>query len=98
MERKAVDRCIPRPRTLTDDSYTGGEVVHTGRLFFDPDVNEEIQATSPYSANTTRETALADDGIHDDGGAASGLLTLTALGSSVSSGYKATITVGVDSA
>ncbi|MFD9320644.1 hypothetical protein ACFWDQ_23715 [Streptomyces sp. NPDC060053] len=28
----------------------------------------------------------------------SGLLTLTALGSSVSDGYKATITVGVDSA
>ncbi|MER5193069.1 intradiol ring-cleavage dioxygenase [Streptomyces sp. NPDC002755] len=84
--------------TLTDDSYTGGEVIHTGQLFFDPDINEEIQATSPYSANTTRETALADDSIYDDGGASSGLLTLTALGSGVSDGYKATITVGVDSA
>lgn len=84
--------------TLTDDSYTGGEVVHTGQLFFDPDINEEVQATSPYSANTTKETALADDSIYDDGGASSGLLTLTALGSSVSDGYKATITVGVDSA
>lgn len=84
--------------TLTDDSYTGGEVIHTGQLFFDPDINEEIQATSPYSANTTKETALADDSIYDDGGASSGLLTLTALGSGVSDGYKATITVGVDSA
>ncbi|WP_425473161.1 intradiol ring-cleavage dioxygenase [Streptomyces montanus] len=84
--------------TLTDDSYTGGEIIHTGQLFFDPDINEEIQATSPYSANTTRETALADDSIYDDGGASSGLLTLTALGSSVSDGYKATLTVGVDSA
>ncbi|MEV1065898.1 intradiol ring-cleavage dioxygenase [Streptomyces sp. NPDC050263] len=84
--------------TLTDDSYTGGDVIHTGQLFFDADINEEIQATSPYSANTTKETALADDSIYDDGGASSGLLTLTALGSSVSDGYKATLTVGVDSA
>ncbi|QJT01465.1 intradiol ring-cleavage dioxygenase [Streptomyces asoensis] len=84
--------------TLTDDSYTGGEVIHTGQLFFDADINEEIQATSPYSANTTKETTLANDSIYDDGGASSGLLTLTALGSSVSDGYKATITVGVDSA
>ncbi|WP_142264088.1 hypothetical protein OHU34_28990 [Streptomyces sp. NBC_00080] len=74
------------------------EVIHTGQLFFDPDINEEIQATSPYSANTTKETALADDSIYDDGGASSGLLTLTALGSGVSDGYRATITVGVDSA
>lgn len=81
--------------TLTDDSYTGGEIVHTGQLFFDPDINEEVQASSPYSDNTTKETALADDSIYDDGGASSGLLTLTALGSSVSDGYKATLTVGV---
>ncbi|MFF4654536.1 intradiol ring-cleavage dioxygenase [Streptomyces sp. NPDC001381] len=84
--------------TLTDDSYTGGEIIHTGQLFFDPDINAEIQATAPYSANTTKETLLADDGIYDDGGASSGLLTLTALGSGVSDGYEATLTVGVDSA
>ncbi|WP_329216884.1 intradiol ring-cleavage dioxygenase [Streptomyces sp. NBC_01485] len=83
--------------TLTDDSYTGGEVIHTGQLFFDADINEEIQATSPYSANTTKETALADDSIYDDGGSSSGLLTLTALGIGVSDGYKATLTVGVNS-
>lgn len=81
--------------TLTDDSYTGGEVIHTGQLFFDADINAEVQAISPYSDNTTAETALADDSIYDDGGASSGLLTLTALGSSVSDGYTATLTVGV---
>ncbi|KKD06974.1 intradiol ring-cleavage dioxygenase [Streptomyces sp. WM6386] len=83
--------------TLTDDSYTGGEIIHTGQLFFDQDINTEIQATSPYSANTTQETLLENDTIYDDGGASSGLLTLTALGSSVSDGYKATLTVGVNS-
>ncbi|WP_043453720.1 protocatechuate dioxygenase, partial [Streptomyces fulvoviolaceus] len=25
--------------TLTDDSYTGGEIIHTGQLFFDQDIN-----------------------------------------------------------
>jgi hypothetical protein len=84
--------------TLTDDSYTGGEIVHTGQLFFDPDINAEVQAASPYSANTTEETLLADDSIYDDGGASSGLLTLTPLGSGVSDGYQATLTVGVNSA
>jgi protocatechuate 3,4-dioxygenase beta subunit len=83
--------------TLTDDSYTGGEIIHTGQLFFDQDINTEIQATSPYTANTTQETLLENDSIYDDGGASSGLLTLTALGSSVSDGYKATLTVGVNS-
>ncbi|WP_329277419.1 intradiol ring-cleavage dioxygenase [Streptomyces sp. NBC_01451] len=82
--------------TLTDTSYTGGEVIHTGQLFFDETVNAEVQATSPYSANTTPETLLSADSIYDDAGASSGLLTLTALGSSVSDGYKATLTVGVD--
>ncbi|RPE40524.1 dioxygenase-like protein [Streptomyces sp. Ag109_O5-1] len=81
--------------TLTDTSYTGGSIIHTGQLFFDADINTEVQATSPYSDNTTKETALADDTIYDDGGASSGLLTLTALGDSVSDGYKATLTVGV---
>ena len=82
--------------TLTDDSYTGGEIIHTGQLFFDPDINTEIQATSPYAENTTPETQLSDDSIYDDGGASSGLLTLTALGDSVPDGYKATLTVGVN--
>ncbi|MFG2958522.1 intradiol ring-cleavage dioxygenase [Streptomyces sp. NPDC048291] len=81
--------------TLTDDSYTGGSIIHTGQLFFDADINTEVQATSPYSDNTTTETQLSDDTIYDDGGASSGLLTLTALGDSVSDGYKATLTVGV---
>jgi protocatechuate 3,4-dioxygenase beta subunit len=81
--------------TLTDDSYTGGEIIHTGQLFFDPDINTEIQAIAPYSDNTTQETQLDDDGIYDGGGDSSGLLTLTALGDSVSDGYTATLTVGV---
>ncbi|WP_416962812.1 hypothetical protein [Streptomyces sp. Agncl-13] len=94
--RHRRDKGVQRRRVLiADGTYTGGTLVHTGQFFFDADLNEEVQATSPYSDNTTAETALGDDPIYDDGGAASGLLTLTALGSDVSDGYTATLTVGV---
>ncbi|MFF1303375.1 intradiol ring-cleavage dioxygenase [Streptomyces sp. NPDC058307] len=83
--------------TLTSDgSFTGGTELHTGQLFFNETVTAKVGALSPYSANTVRRTTLAQDGIYDDGGAASGLLTLTALGSSPSAGYSGTLTLGVE--
>jgi hypothetical protein len=84
-------------KAVSDDSYTGGSLVHTGQLFFDPDINTEVQALAPYSDNTTPETTLANDSVYDGGGATSGLLALTALGASVSDGYAATLTMGVSS-
>ena len=81
--------------TLTGDSYTGGKVVHTGQLFFDPAINTEVQATHPYVENVTRETPLDADSVYDGGGAASGLLTLNPLGGRAADGYAATLTVGV---
>ncbi|MEX1659333.1 MULTISPECIES: intradiol ring-cleavage dioxygenase [Streptomyces] len=83
--------------TLTSDgSFTGGTELHTGQLFFDETITAKVGARSPYSANTVTRTTLAQDGIYDDGGAASGLLTLTALGSSPSAGYSGTLTLGVE--
>jgi protocatechuate 3,4-dioxygenase beta subunit len=83
--------------TLTDDgSYTGGTVVHTGQLFFDEQATAAVAATSPYTGNEVARTALDDDRFYDGGGASSGLLTLTALGSSASDGYQGALTVGVD--
>lgn len=83
--------------TLTSDgSFTGGTELHTGQLFFDETVTARVGALSPYSANTVTRTTLAQDSIYDDGGAASGLLTLTALGSSPSAGYSGTLTLGVE--
>ncbi|MPY63930.1 intradiol ring-cleavage dioxygenase, partial [Streptomyces spongiae] len=83
--------------TLTPDgSFTGGQELHTGQLFFDETVTARVGALSPYSANTVPRTTLAQDSIYDDGGAASGLLTLTALGTSPSAGYAGTLTVGVE--
>lgn len=84
--------------TLTSDgSFEGGQELHTGQLFFDEAITSRVAALSPYSTNTVARTTLAQDSIYDDGGAASGLLTLTALGSSPSAGYKGTLTLGVES-
>ncbi|MFC4502331.1 MULTISPECIES: intradiol ring-cleavage dioxygenase [Streptomyces] len=83
--------------TLTSDgSFTGGQEIHTGQLFFDETISTRVAAISPYTANTVARTTLAQDSIYDEGGAASGLLTLTALGSSTSSGYAGTLTLGVE--
>ncbi|MET8946210.1 intradiol ring-cleavage dioxygenase [Streptomyces sp. NPDC004542] len=84
--------------TLTSDgSFTGGRTVHTGQLFFNETITTAVAKVSPYSANTVTRTTLSQDGIYDGGGASSGLLTLTALGSSASSGYSGTLTLGVSS-
>jgi protocatechuate 3,4-dioxygenase beta subunit len=82
--------------TLTSNgSFTGGQELHTGQLFIDETITTAVAKISPYSTNTVTRTTLAQDSIYDDGGAASGLMTLTALGSSASSGYTATLTLGV---
>ncbi|MDX3803734.1 intradiol ring-cleavage dioxygenase [Streptomyces sp. AK04-3B] len=83
--------------TLTSDgSFTGGQELHTGQLFFDETITTAVARVSPYSTNRVTRTTLAQDSIYDDAGAASGLLTLTALGSSTSSGYAGTLTLGVE--
>ncbi|OQR65428.1 protocatechuate dioxygenase [Streptomyces maremycinicus] len=84
--------------TVTSDGhFTGGQEVHTGQLFFNETITTAVARISPYSTNTVTRTTLAQDSIYDEGGAASGLLTLTALGSSTSSGYAGTLTLGVES-
>jgi protocatechuate 3,4-dioxygenase beta subunit len=83
--------------TLEDGTYSGGTICHTGQLFFDPDINATIQASSPYSDNTTEETLLADDSVYDDAGASSGLLTIKEHGKNAKHGYRASLTIAVDS-
>ncbi|MEV4033661.1 intradiol ring-cleavage dioxygenase [Streptomyces umbrinus] len=83
--------------TLTPNgSFTGGRELHTGQLYFQETITRRVAALSTYAVNTVPRTTLTQDSIYDGGGAASGLLTLTALGSSTSEGYAATLTVGVE--
>ncbi|MFI9566024.1 intradiol ring-cleavage dioxygenase [Streptomyces rishiriensis] len=83
--------------TVTADGhFTGGQELHTGQLFFSETITAAVARVSPYSANRVTRTTLAQDSIYDDAGASSGLLTLTALGGSASSGYTGTLTLGVE--
>lgn len=83
--------------TLTaDGSFEGGRELHTGQLFFDETVTARVGALPVYAANTVPRTTLAQDGIYDDGGASSGLLTLTPLGTSTSTGYAGALTLGIE--
>ncbi|MFF7307273.1 intradiol ring-cleavage dioxygenase [Streptomyces sp. NPDC008137] len=83
--------------TLTPDgSFTGGEELHTGQLFFSETITTRVAALAEYKVNTVPRTTLAQDSIYDEGGAASGLLTLTPLGGTTSAGYAGTLTLGVE--
>jgi hypothetical protein len=61
-------------------------------------VTTAVAKISPYSTNKVTRTTLTQDRVYRNGGggAAAGLLTLTALGSTPSAGYTGTLTVGVE--
>ncbi|WAU79846.1 intradiol ring-cleavage dioxygenase [Streptomyces sp. Qhu-G9] len=84
--------------TLTSDgSFEGGQELHTGQLFFAESITAKVALVPAYAVNTVPRTTLAQDSLYDEGGAASGLLTLTALGGSTTAGYAGTLTLGVES-
>jgi hypothetical protein len=69
----------------------GGSVVHTGQLFFDDDLTDQVYESAPYSSHGTRDVRNAADNIYRSAGAASAVLEMTPQGS----GYAGEITVGV---
>lgn len=71
--------------------HVGGNVVHTGQLFFPAAVTNAVYAKAPYREHgTTADTPNAADSIFRNGGD-KGMLKLAKSGS----GYAATITMGV---
>jgi len=70
--------------------HVGGNVVHTGQLFFDDALTDRVFAASPYAARPNRDTRNANDSIYVNGGSRS-LLAVKRRGS----GYAATIRMGV---
>lgn len=70
--------------------HVGGNVVHTGQLFFDETTNDTVYAREPYSAHTGQRMLNVQDGIYANGGAAS-ILALTQDGD----GYAGALTLGV---
>ncbi len=71
--------------------HAGGNVVHTGQLFFPAAVSNAVYAAVPYrSHGTIPDTLNADDSIFRNGGS-KGLLAVKRSGS----GYAASISMGV---
>ncbi len=70
--------------------HLGGNVVHTGQLYFPDKQTDAVYKRTPYSRRPNRNTRNAADSIFRNGGSRS-TLKLTRSGS----GYMGTITMGV---
>jgi protocatechuate 3,4-dioxygenase beta subunit len=70
--------------------YLGGNIVHTGQLFFPEAVTDAVYKRSPYRRRPNRQTRNAADSIFRNGGSRS-MLKLT----KTTTGYAARISLGV---
>jgi protocatechuate 3,4-dioxygenase beta subunit len=71
--------------------HAGGDVMHTGQLYFSDALTDRVYRRAPYSSRPNRTTRNADDMIFRNGGARS-LLKVKRNAAGV---YVATITMGV---
>ncbi|HEY6069235.1 MAG TPA: intradiol ring-cleavage dioxygenase [Gaiellaceae bacterium] len=72
--------------------HLGGNVVHTGQLYFPDSVTDAVYRRSPYSSRPSRTTRNAQDAIYRNGGSRSQVnVRRTAAGT-----YVATITMGIN--
>ncbi|MFD8389548.1 intradiol ring-cleavage dioxygenase [Streptomyces sp. NPDC059680] len=83
--------------TVSNGTYHGGHVSHTGQLYFPEAYNTRIAALSPYRNNTATRTLNARDGIYRNGGSST-LLTLTQAGGDLGKGVTGTVVLGIDPA
>ena len=70
--------------------HLGGNVVHTGQLFFSDALTDAVYKGSPYQARPNRDTRNADDSIYRNGGSKS-VLAVAKSGS----GYVGKVIMGV---
>ena len=70
--------------------HVGGDVVHTGQLFFNDTVTDGVYRRPPYSKRPNRTTRNAADSIYVNGGSKSVVKILKR-----GTGYAGTVTMGV---
>lgn len=81
---------------VDDGEYEGGDIVHTGQLYFADDPIATIDKYEPYSSHVGQRPWLDDDGIYSGAGQAEGLLEVTAhRPGAPMSGFDATIELGI---
>ncbi|GAA5703485.1 intradiol ring-cleavage dioxygenase [Streptomyces avermitilis] len=83
--------------TVSNGTYHGGHVSHTGQLYFPETYNTKVAALTPYRSNTATRTRNANDGIYRNGGSST-LLTITQVGSDLSKGVTGTVVLGINPA
>ena len=71
--------------------HLGGNVVHTGQLYFPDSVTDAVYRKAPYAARGTRDVRNANDSIFRNGGSKS----LVSVGKNSAGVYVATIMMGV---
>lgn len=70
--------------------HLGGNVVHTGQLFFPDSLTDGVYTKAPYNTRPNRDTRNATDAIFRNGGSRS-MLKLSRSGS----GYGGALALGV---
>jgi protocatechuate 3,4-dioxygenase beta subunit len=76
--------------------HVGGNVVHTGQLFFKDATSDRVYATRNYRSRGQADTTNAEDGIYAQAGKAEALVTLKRRSSkSLSQGYNGAATLAV---
>jgi hypothetical protein len=70
--------------------HRGGNVVHTGQLFFDDDFTDTVYKRSPYASRPARDTRNEADSIFGEA-SGSGVVDIRTTGS----GYDASVTLGI---
>lgn len=70
--------------------FTGGEVVHTGQIFFNDAVTDAVYRTAPYNTRPNRDPRNSSDSLFVNGGSKS-MVAVRKAGK----GYVGTVTMGV---
>jgi protocatechuate 3,4-dioxygenase beta subunit len=78
--------------------HAGGQVVHTGQLFFPEEITARIAQLQPYVKHReTHLTTLDEDHVFEEEHGAAGMMTLNRVDAkSDSGGFVATVTLAVD--
>jgi protocatechuate 3,4-dioxygenase beta subunit len=84
--------------TAEDGTYEGGTVAHTGQLFFDDAITDEVAQVEPYASRGVVRTRNEEDGVLANGFNEPGFfLTLTRIDEhDITAGFVGTVTLGVD--
>jgi hypothetical protein len=75
--------------------HVGGDVSHTGQLFFPEALSTKVYKTSPYTQDTNTRTYRANDRVYTGQHGSSSILKIT--DGTIAGGLRGTIALAVES-